>query len=111
MPFSLFFFVIQCSISGITGEVPCGGDGTLSEGSSEVDDHNGEDSDEEDGKVHRHSPDGGDIVTPSNFDSHMAAQVGKNYVHTVVITDCTYMTAVPSRSPTATSPSRGSYRV
>lgn len=58
-----------------TGEVPCGGDGALSEGSSEVDDHNGEDSDEEDGKVHRHSPDGGDIVTPSNFDSHMAAQV------------------------------------
>ena len=81
--------------------MPCGGDGTLSEGSSEVDDHNGEDSDEEDGKVHRHSPDGGDIVTPSNFDSHMAAQVGKNciYVQTIIITDCTLWPLFPPGHP------------
>lgn len=56
----------------ISGEVPCGGEGTVSEGSCDMDDHNTEDSDEE-GKPHSHSPDG-DIVTPGNFDSHMAAQ-------------------------------------
>ena len=54
----------------ISGEVPCGADGTVSEGSSEMDDQRDEDSDEE-GKAH--SPDGA-IVTPGNFDSHMAAQ-------------------------------------
>jgi hypothetical protein len=56
-----------------TGEVPDPGpsDGATTEGSSEGDDHNGEESDEE-GKVHSHSPDG-EIVTPGNFDSHMAA--------------------------------------
>jgi len=56
-----------------TGEVPCGStDGVASEGSSEVDDHNGEESDEE-GKAQSHSPEG-EVVTPGNFDSHMAAQ-------------------------------------
>jgi len=53
-----------------TGEVPCGSDGGgTSECSSEVDDHNGDDSDEE-GLVK--SPDDS-VVTPGNFDSHLAA--------------------------------------
>jgi len=58
-----------------TGEVPCGStDGVVSEGSSEVDDHIGEDSDEEGNKANANSIDSRDIVTPGNFDSHMAAQ-------------------------------------
>jgi len=57
-----------------TGEAPDLGppDGATPEGSSEGDEHNGEESDEE-GKVQSHSPDG-DIVTPGNFDKHMEAQ-------------------------------------
>ena len=57
------------------GEVPSGGgDGTTSESSTDLDDRNGEESDE-DGRGPR-SPDTFDsnIVTPSNFDSHMAIQ-------------------------------------
>ena len=58
-----------------TGEVPSGGgDGTASEGSMDYDDRNGDEG-YEDGR-NSHSPDTDDstIVTPSNFDSHMAAQ-------------------------------------
>jgi len=57
-----------------TGEVPDPGppDGATPEGSSEGDEHNGEESDEE-GKIQSHSPDG-EIVTPGNFDKHMEAQ-------------------------------------
>jgi len=62
-----------------TGEVPCGStDGIVSEGSSEVDDHNGEDSDDE-GKVQSNSPEG-EIVTPGNFDLHMAAQTSHSNI-------------------------------
>jgi len=58
-----------------TGEVPSeGGNGATSEGYNDTDDRNDEESDE-DGRGPR-SPDTDDsnIVTPSNFDSHMAAQ-------------------------------------
>ena len=50
-----------------------GGDGTASEGFIDYDDLNGDESDE-DGRI-SHSPDIDDskIVTPGNFDSHMAA--------------------------------------
>ena len=56
------------------GEVPDPGppDSATPDGSSEGDEHGGEESDEE-GKIHNHSLDG-DIVTPGNFDKHMEAQ-------------------------------------
>lgn len=59
-----------------TGEVPSGGgDGATSDGYVDSDDRNEED-DDEDGRGQRYpNMDDSNIVTPSNFDSHMAAQV------------------------------------
>ena len=58
-----------------TGEVPSGGgDGTASEGSMDYDDRNGDESDEDGRSSHSPDTDDSTIVTPSNFDSHMAAQ-------------------------------------
>jgi len=58
-----------------TGEVPSGGgDGTASEGSMDYDDRNGDESDEDGRSSHSPDTDESTIVTPSNFDSHMAAQ-------------------------------------
>ena len=57
------------------GEVPSGGgDGTTSEGSMDYDDRNGDESDEEGRNSHSPDTDESTIVTPSNFDTHMAAQ-------------------------------------
>merc|ERR1719167_759365 len=58
-----------------TGEVPSGGgDGTTSEGSMDYDERNGEESDEEGRNSHSPDADDNTVVTPGNFDSHLAAQ-------------------------------------
>jgi len=58
-----------------TGEVPSGGgDGTTSEGSMDYDERNGDESDEEGRNSHSPDADDATVVTPGNFDSHLAAQ-------------------------------------
>ena len=58
-----------------TGELPTeGADSAAGEGSADYDERNGEESDEEGGRVSHSPDDDGTMVTPGNFDTHLAAQ-------------------------------------
>ena len=64
-----------------TGEVPTDGlDGVASEGCNGYDERNGEESDEEGRTSHTPEDDGTPIVTPDNFESHMAAQTTQSNI-------------------------------
>ena len=64
-----------------TGEVPTGGlDGVAGEGSNGYDERAGEESDEEGRQCHSPEEDGAPIVTPENFESHLAAQTTQSNI-------------------------------
>merc|ERR1719445_458615 len=64
-----------------TGEVPTQGlDGVAGEGSNGFDDRAGEESDEEGGQSQSPEDDGTPIVTPDNFESHLAAQTTQSNI-------------------------------